>query len=295
MFTAFILVRNIESVFETLNFGEFTLQPVGSRYAELRDRLSYVEVNRDDWILEKFYTLLPPGPPGSSVGGIPNDMEDTLLLLRLFSIGDISFIKQAITLPSGETRVQFPYRAINDLNSYSSSPFRTGPEEARSWKAFADLIRQTPSWGSDWFAVARRFFLSGGAKQWNPRWDDVDRVLDYATALEATLVPEKSFNSRRMRHRAAALVAPDNPADSNLVRNLVNKLYDIRSQVVHGSKLTEENRSWLFQNWREVEAPVRDILVNAVQKLPPGDQDRRIALAGLYDPTDEDRARRHHR
>lgn len=27
----------------------------------------------------------------------------------------------------------------------------------------------------------------------------------------------------------------------------------------------------------------------AVQKLPPGEEDRRVMLAGLYDPTDEDR------
>jgi hypothetical protein len=31
------------------------------------------------------------------------------------------------------------------------------------------------------------------------------------------------------------------------------------------------------------------VLVTAVQKLPPGEEDRRVALARLYDPTDEDR------
>ena len=34
---------------------------------------------------------------------------------------------------------------------------------------------------------------------------------------------------------------------------------------------------------------MRRVLVTAVQKLPPGEEDRRVALAGLYDPTDEDR------
>ena len=31
------------------------------------------------------------------------------------------------------------------------------------------------------------------------------------------------------------------------------------------------------------------MLVTAVQNLPPEEEDRRVALARLYDPTDEDR------
>jgi hypothetical protein len=34
---------------------------------------------------------------------------------------------------------------------------------------------------------------------------------------------------------------------------------------------------------------VRQILVAAVQRLPPGEEDRRVTLTGLYAPTDEDR------
>jgi hypothetical protein len=105
---------------------------------------------------------------------------------------------------------------MNDLNSYSILRFEIGPEECETWKPFSDVIRKSQSWSSDWFATARRFFLSGGAKEFNAKWDDVDRILDYATALESTLVPEK-------------------------------------------------------------------------KKLPPAEEDRRVTLAGLYDPTDEDR------
>jgi hypothetical protein len=202
MFKVSILVRNIESTAESFDFGEFTLKLVGLRFKDLRETLSSVDVNPDDWILEKSYTLLPSGPPGSPVGGIPNDIEDILLLLRLSKPGDISFIKQAITLPSGKTLVQVPYRARNDVNSYSTLRFEANAEECASWKGFADGVRESKSWHSDWFAAARRFFLSGGAKQFNPKWDDVDRVVDYATALEATLVFEKDYNTRRVSRRA---------------------------------------------------------------------------------------------
>jgi hypothetical protein len=197
MFKAAILVRNLGSSAEGLDFGEFTISLVGLRSKELREVFSSVDVINDDWIFEKSYTQLPPGPPGSPVGGIPNDIEDILLLLRLYKAGDISFIRQAIIQPSGKSLVQFPNRAMNDLNSYSLLRFQFESEECQSWKAFADGIRKSPSWTSDWFAAARRFFLSGGAKQFNPKRDDVDRIVDYATALESTLVPEKDYNTRR--------------------------------------------------------------------------------------------------
>ena len=289
MFKAFTLVRNLESSADGLDFGEFTINPVGLRFKELREVFSSLDVNQDDWIFEKSYTQLPPGPPGSAVGGIPNDVEDILLLLRLYKAGDILFTKQAIIPPGGNSIVQFPYRAMNDLNSYSTLRFEVEPEECESWKAFADGVRNSQSWRSDWFAIARRFFLSGGAKEFNPKWDDVDRILDYATALESTLVPEKDYNTRRISRRAAALIAPDNLAETEVIVRFMRKFYEIRSRITHGSRLGDDNREWLFENCGQVELRVRQVLVTAVQKLPPGEEDRGVALARMYDPTDGDR------
>lgn len=289
MFKAFILVRNLQSSAESLDFDEFTIKPVGLRFKELREILSSVDVNPDDWILEKSYTLLPPGPPGSPIGGIPNDIEDILLLLRLYKAGDISFVKQAITPPSGKTLVQFPYRAMNDLNSYSTLRFEAESEGCESWTAFAAGIRKSQSWSSDWFAAARRFFLSGGAKQFNPTWDDVDCIVDYATVLESTLVPEGDFSTRRITRRAGALISPHDPVQMDVIVRLIKRLYEIRSRIVHGSRLGDESRDWLLENCGQVELRVRQVLVTAVQQLPPGEEDRRVALVRLYDPTDEDR------
>jgi hypothetical protein len=290
MFKALVLVRNLASSAEHLDFGEFIIDQVGLRFNELREVFSSIDVNRDDWILEKPYTLLPLGPPGSPVGGIPNDIEDILLLLRLYKTGDISFIKQAIVPPSGNTLVQFPYRAMNDLNSYSLLRFEIETSECEAWNVFADRIRKSQSWGSDWFAAARRFFLCGGAKQFNPKWDDVDRIVDYATALESTLVPENDHVTRRISYRAAALIAPEDPVQKEAIAKLIRRFYEIRSRMVHGGGLGDESRKWLFENSVQLELRVRELLLTAVQKLPPGEVDRRRGLAGLYDPTDEDRA-----
>ncbi len=178
---------------------------------------------------------------------------------------------------------------MNDLNSYSLSRFEVGPDDRQTWKGFADRIRQSKSWRSDWFATARRFFLSGGAKQFNPKWDDVDRIADYATALESTLVPERDFSSRRISRRAAALIVQDDTQETELICRFIKRLYEIRSRIVHGSRLGDKSRQWLLENWERVESRMRQILVEAVQRLPPGDEARRAALAELYDLTDEDR------
>jgi len=289
MFKALVLVRNVKSSAEHLEFGEFAISRVGLEFEQLREVFSSADVNQGDWILEKSYAELPPGPPGSPVGDIPNDVEDILLLLRLYKPGEISFIRLAVIQPSGRRSVPFPYRAINDLNSYSSPPFEAQADESLSWSTFADSLRASPAWGSDWFAVARRFFLTGGAKQFNPQWDDVDRIVDYATALEATLVPEKDFNTRRISRRGGALVAAGNPAKAEGIAKLLKEYYEIRSRIVHGGRLGVENKKWLLENWGRVEARVRDVIKTAVLRLPAGEEERRVTLRKLYDPSDEDR------
>jgi hypothetical protein len=181
MFKAFVLVRNIKSKAKSLNFGEFTISLVGPRFEELREVFSSADVNQDDWVFEKSYLPVPPGIPGSPVGGIPDDIEDILLLLRLYRAREISFIKHAIITPGGQTLVQFPYRAMNDLNSYADPKkvFEVDSEACESWRMFADMVRKSQSWRADWFAAARRFFLRGGAKPFNPspERDDVDRKI----------------------------------------------------------------------------------------------------------------------
>ncbi len=289
MFKALVLVRNIESSDHRLDFGEFTIEQIGARFKDLRDIFSSADVNRDDWILEKSYAGLLAGPPGSPVGGIPADIEDILLLLRLYRVGEISFVKQAIVLPNGNTLVQFPYRAMNDLNSYSLPHFPITSDECGSWQEFANTIRRSPSWTSDWFIAARRFFLTGGAKPFEPQQDEVDRILDYATALESTLVPEEGYSTRRISNRAAALISPGNAKERAQVVVFLRKMYDIRSRIAHGSRLAEDNREWLIENGGLVERRVREVLATAVKQLPPDETERGVALAALYDPTDDDR------
>jgi hypothetical protein len=178
---------------------------------------------------------------------------------------------------------------MNDLNSYSAIRYELRADEYEPWKTFADGIQASQSWRSEWFGVARRFFLYGGAKEFNPTWDDVDRIVDYATALEAAVVPEHEFSSRRFRHRAAMLVSRRTPREQKVVCKFVRQVYDLRSSIVHDNKLSKDQRNWLIENCRNLELPVRQVLTAAVQNVPAEEADRRTMLAALYDPTDENR------
>lgn len=288
MFEALVLLRNLESGAERLDFGAFTVQPIGLQFETLREVFSSVDVNQADWLLNKSYTVPPPAPPGSPLGGILNDIEDILLLFRLYKVGDIAFVKRAIIPAGAKSVVQFPYRAMNDLNSYSPLRFEFRPDECESWIAFAEGIRKSRSWDSEWFAVARRFFLNGGAEEFNPRWGDVDRILDYATALQAAVAPEMDFARRRISVRSAMLISSD-PAEQSTIVALVKQLYDIRSSIVHGSKLSDEKRVWLIENCSQIELRVRQVLVAALQSVPAEGAERSKILAALYDPSDGDR------
>jgi hypothetical protein len=291
MYQALVLVRNVNSPSERLDFKDFVLRRIG--YPQLLDvqkTFSSPDIFQDDWLLEKTYAELPNGPAyaPAGVGGIPEDIEDTLFLLRLHKVGDVSFVLQAVVKPDGTKTIQHPYRFINDLNSHSVLTTELYQEECDGWRTFAEGLRKSGSWRAPWFLVARRFFLYGGAKEFSPRWDEVDRIVDYTTALEATLVPEMDFSRRRISRRAALLIS-DDPGEQALITDLVKNIYDIRSTVVHGSVLSDEKRNWLIDNCAQVELRVRQVLVAAVQKLPPGEEDRRAALAAIYDPSDDDR------
>jgi hypothetical protein len=157
------------------------------------------------------------------------------------------------------------------------------------------------SWNSPWFKVARRWFLYGGAKEFNPYIEseatgdfdgEVDRVADYVAALEAALLPENDlFIQRRLKERAIRILALDDEKAS-LTKKLLGQFYGIRSTLVHGNRLSSDDLSYLRnrQRWLEFEHLVRDLLVAALRNVPPQEEARVSYLADLYEPSDAERA-----
>jgi len=284
-FRAFVLVRNLKSTVDSVDLGEFTLRRIRNAQDPAAEIFSPEVAYADDWQLEKTYGEDRGADGAISVGGILKDIEETLLLLRLYKVGDVAFVRTVVIQPDGSRSVQFPYRMINNVNRNSLLPTELSAHERHGWLGFVKHLRISPSWVASWFSIAKRFFLYGGAKEFNPGWGEVDRVVDYVTALEATLVPESNFSRSRYANRGAALCS-SSPDDQKTISRLLNMLYDIRSTIVHGNAPSDKQRAWLEQNWNEVERRVRQILIEAVQQSPKDDNDRKRFLRTVFDVTD---------
>jgi len=307
MYTAYVLVRNLEGAPgeptlspAVLDFGDFKISsiPQSPRWL-VGPREIFPDARYGDWVYERSYASLPPapGPAPSGFGGIPEEIEDVLLLLRLFKAGDLSFVRVKIRGLDGQLCAQYPYRAISEIST--TFPYRMSQEECPKWNAFAQELRARPGWASPWFSVARRFFLYGGAKELNfykePQTgieiNEVDRIVDYTIALEATSVPEKDFVGRCLRERAALLVRKSE-ADRGKIKRLLRDFYDVRSTIAHGSPLSDDQRALITRDRNEFESVVRDILVEGLRNLPADEEGRKKLLQGLWRPSDADRAQK---
>jgi hypothetical protein len=233
-----------------------------------------------EWLYERTYQDSEVGTGVVGFGRIPDDLADTLLLLRLFRPGDIIFTRHSIRDPSGQLSIQFPQRIAADITT--TSFFRFSQTDCDSWDAFKSELTTSQSWSSQWFATARRFFLYGGAKEFNLEWNEVDRVVDYMIALEATLVPEHGFGiGQRLRNRAVSLLGLRDSAARDASR-VLRDFYNVRSTLVHGSPLGDRHRNSL-QQMSEFELLVRRILVAALRQIPPDEDSRKQRLVGWYD------------
>lgn len=292
--TVRVLVRNVESGRRSLEFSSFSLRELGLDFQGARE--FFPDAMRNEWMLERHYDAIPPLPPIAEgwpgpFGGIPFDVEDTLLLLRLYRPGDLAFVGMHVQTPTSSGR-QSLYRAISPLVTTSSHPFKFAQSDCIEWERFATPLRAAPQWNSSWFRVVRRWFLYAGGKEFNPNFqDDIDRVIDYITALEAALVPEMDFVSRRLRERAARLIALHDDAKEQANR-LLKELYGIRSTLVHGSPLDERQMDLLKNKdqWWSFETLLRKVLVSALKVVPSDEPSRRSYLSSLYELSDQERA-----
>src|SRR5262249_29618664 len=149
----------------------------------------------------------------------------------------------------------------------STQPSVLNREEMAQWEAFAASLKSADSWKADWFQVARRSVLYGGSKEFNPHFDsEVDRVVDYMTAIEAALVPETDFVGRRLRKRTVAILGLTNDK-ARATEKLLKDMYSFRSTLVHGSSV-KSLLPVLSKHWLEFEQLIRDLLVAALRTVP---------------------------
>ncbi|GEM_PF-933133 len=306
-----ILVRDFESdAFDRdspdfispleLRFADFSVEHLAQGRSHRFEcaRKVFTGAMYGDCIIERVYKTIPPLPKDySGFGKITLAPEELLLLLRLYRPGDLVFVAVSIEKKQQRELRQFslkPYRVISGVGGDSTRQFRLDQADVPIWDIFAMELQSTSSWTSNWFQVARRCFLYGSSDEFNPNFpSEVDRVALYFAALEASLVPESDFVSRRLRERASSLLEFEGESAVE-TKSLLSRLYAIRSTLVHGSPLSDDQMLILQDRelWWKFETLVRDLLVAALRKVPSDEASRRSYLASLYDPDDEVRAGR---
>jgi hypothetical protein len=288
---------------QKMEFSDFSIELIDKQNRLNYARNFFKDAMLGECLIEREYQSIPPAPYAySGFGAIPNDAEDLLLLLRLFRPGDLAFVSVSIEKHGSPPAIQYPYRAISDLVSGASTrPFTLNESDIAPWEALTSSLKSLASWNSLWFKVARRWFIYGGAKEFNPHIEsevvgdfdgEIDRVADYVAALEAILLPENDlFIQRRLKERAVRILGLMDEKVSP-TKKLLTRFYGIRSTLVHGSPLSNEDLSYLRdrQRWLEFEQLVRDLLVAALRNVPAGNVDRISYLTRLYEPGDAERA-----
>jgi hypothetical protein len=286
MDTAFVLVKNLTSDSSELIFSEFKIYEIqyGDTDAlERAHKLFSVGIPLyGDWVYERSYKNIT-----NHTERILYDIEDTLFLLRLFKTGDVVFVRPCIKEQNGNLLRQLPYRVMSDIHAFEEYELQT--TECFQFDEFTAKIKSQKNWSSTWFKTARRFFLYGSSKEFNPTHNEVDRIVDYMIAIESILIPESDFIGRRLRERAASLLK-NRDFNENETKLILNNFYKIRSKIVHGDNISSNTETLERINVIRFEEIIRKVISQSIQILPENDKNRNEFLKGLFDISDDDRA-----
>jgi hypothetical protein len=291
-YTAYILIQNVESKSKELVFDKFRIKRIdNSNLDECKEIFRPFLVARvGQHFIERQYKEVPRLPEGeedfSGLGRIPDDSDDLMLLLRLFKVGNIVFMAQVIKTPSGDLLSQYRYPMAFSSHR-SPSHYKMSDDEIPVFDKFFGQAPRWSGWHSEWFKIARRYFLWGGSKEFHPGRDN-ERILDYMIALEASFVPEGDFVSRRLRERMATILGGSEDKKSSF-RKMMNEFYGIRSSIAHGDALSPEQTVILERKGEEFEDGVRRLLRKILENCPAREDERRRYLSRLYDISDVER------
>lgn len=285
---AYTVVGQLRNLFadEDLSFGDFTLKSSAAvGWERVCDLFGPANVRRDDWFYIRTYEEAQKVPPQHR-GSMVLDFEDTVFLLRLFRIGELGVVAVAIETDdgSGSTRLMWN-RSMSPDDGYPE--YELNDDDVPAWKDFAAQVMNGAGFHAEWFKTARRFFTYGAATPLELHWGEVDRYVDFCTALEALLVPEDDRVGIRLRRRASKLLMHDGDSAKTTER-LLKEFYNARSAVVHGRELGDAMKAMLKEQHLQFEQLVRD-LMTAASSLSQADEEHVSALVALYDLTSKEK------
>jgi hypothetical protein len=282
--TEYILAANFSTDKDVLELGKKSWIVLRSSvdYDELIPepvRIAVSSVRPIDCVIVREYY----GEPGIM-------LEDLLFLFRLFNLGDLIFLNRFVVEYEGGAKQMYPYSPAISYY-YPGQTYQLSENGVPEFAAFCRKVTAADGYRAHWMRVARRYFLWGGSKDFNAARDN-ERIVDYMTALEAVLVSEGDFVSKRLAKRAAVIIASENGENRLDVERRFRKLYGIRSTILHGGTLSKSAIQSLKVNMVCLEADIRTIIRHTLVNCGQDEAARREYLRALSDISDMDRAER---
>jgi hypothetical protein len=286
-YTVIAQLRNFFSSSAELLFPAFTLRSSAfAGWDEMLVLFGDQNVYRDDWFFVRTYEEAAWIAPQNRDNMI-RDLEDVVLLLRLFQTGELGVVSVVITSDDGESPSRLMWnRSMSPDDAHPDYEF--GEEDVPAWVEFASTILPSEAWTSSWFKTARRFFTYGAATPVELYWGEADRYVNFCIALEAILVPEQDRVGIRLRRRSAALLNLTGEEQKSTDK-LLKDFYDLRSTTAHGRELSNMQKEILNAGHYEFEDLFRRLVVASLQQLPKGDDEREVMVRAMYDLSAQER------
>lgn len=214
----------------------------------------------DWWICE----INLPNPRGSAEGFnmIHRLMELLTLALRTFKQGKFS-VCVALSGPSGfYGRVGVSFNKTMQRYSHGGKPYALSESELREFIRFWKGFRRIMDKEGHYLQIPARRLRSASTRR-----EREDALVDYVIGLEALLgvEEERTELSYRFRIRGSVLLSKTRSARKGFI-NPLRELYDLRSRLVHGGKITDTKLEamlpfaedalrkvwrWFFRYWHD--------------------------------------------
>lgn len=237
---------------EPVRIGEITVYPdtgLGSVFKRTRELIPRAGADEPPRIYDPPQSLVvatassPSSDPYPARREISGLVDRFLLLARLLFAGTHQSCWQITGTPTVVSRMNPHQRTFGKqgMNHRMQRAVRLRDEHAPLFAALSGLldaasVRQPGVVVSSLQVALSRFDSAHEAH------DDYESIVDLATAFEAALISDGAEHdaiSLRLRSRAAALLATESDPGHAIFKD-VQALYDVRSKLVHGGRITEK-------------------------------------------------------
>ncbi len=223
-----LVVSNFQTDSDLLDFGDYTIKKLESRQeaAEWRSKLSTKMV--PEYILIKDYMdYVVKEDDISGFDNIMNSIMNLLLTFRLFKFGDIFFNDMLIkNLETGEG-----FHNTYDMHNTSTFRYVLKKQDGGRFIEFRKKILPKIRLRNKYLNYSLGRFMDGTNKYFFYRKEALQRIVDYVMALESLFLLDHDhwFLRRRLAKRISTFL------DEERYGSVVKKMYDERSNIVHGN------------------------------------------------------------